>query len=129
MTDIIFYDLLEYVISSPSRQSITPAAKRTTLALANDDSPRITMFLRDHLTNGQLKEVGLALGLNNVRLENINPDNLFNDVVHFWLKRADNVLDESGIPSLESLAKALEKVGMNGIAEDMRNGMLLDDPK
>lgn len=85
------------------------------------------MFLED-LTNDQLKTLGLALGLNDIRLEKINPDHLLNEVVHCWLKRADDVLDESGTPSWDSLVKALKKANMNRIAEDIWKRMLLDDP-
>ena len=44
----------------------------------------------------------------------------FNYMVAVWLLRQDVILKISGEPTYERLAKALEQIGQNGLAKDVR---------
>jgi len=89
-----------------------------TSTLTKKDLPRIKNYLNG-LTNNQLKDVGLALGLYLSTLDNTNPQSLLKEMIQSWLVRADNVIDRSGPPCWESLVEALKESSMNGIADDV----------
>lgn len=87
-------------------------------ALTIADHTKITKFLKA-LTNEELRRVGLELGLHWPHLKRMGQDCL-NDLVHCWLKKDDLVMETSGTPSWESLAKALEEADFKGLARDIR---------
>lgn len=93
--------------------------------LTKSDHPRIISFLQGKLTNQELIDVGVALGLDYIRLKNTNTESLFQDMVHAWLREDDNVLKESGSPTWMSLVKALEQKGFNGVAKTIRESVQL----
>ena len=66
-----------------------------------------------------LRRLGLALGLLYPTLKRMR--NLPEDLISAWLNREENVLQESGEPTFESLAVAMEGIGQNGMAVDVRN--------
>ena len=41
------------------------------------------------------------------------------DVIAAWLRREDDVLQKTGVPTWRVLVTALEKIGQNGIASDI----------
>ncbi len=92
--------------------------------LTSSDHPRIVNFLQE-LTNKELIDVCVALGLDYIRLANTNTDSLRQDMVHSWLRRDDNVLTESGPPTWGSLVRALELKGFNGVAATIRDAVHL----
>ena len=77
----------------------------------------ITRYLSD-LSNEQLIDLGGALGLYFPTLRRMK--DLPNDMVAAWLLRQEDVLETSGEPTYERLAKALEQIGQNGLAKDVR---------
>ena len=68
-----------------------------------------------------LIELGQSLGLNRMRLKRLNPKELIGDLVASWIRRDDDVLKKSGLPTWRSLAKALQDVRMTGISQDIQN--------
>ena len=66
-----------------------------------------------------LRRLGLALGLLYPTLRRMQ--NLPEDLIFAWLNREGNVLQESGEPTFESLAIAMEKIEQKGMAVDVRN--------
>ena len=77
----------------------------------------ITRYLSD-LNDEQLRDLGGALGLHFPTLRRMK--DLPNDMVAAWLLRQEDVLKTSGEPTYERLAKALGKIGQNGLAKDVR---------
>ena len=77
----------------------------------------ITRYLID-LSNEQLIDLGGALGLRYPTLRRMK--DLPNEMVAAWLLRQEDVLETSGEPTYERLAKALEQIGQNGLAKDVR---------
>ena len=77
----------------------------------------ITQYLND-LSNEQLINLGGALGLGFPTLQRMK--DLPSEMVAAWLLRQENVLERSGEPTYERLAKALAKIGQNGLAKDVR---------
>ena len=67
------------------------------------------------LANTDLIQAGVALGLNYTRLKDIR-ENLLDEMLTKWLRGDDDVHETSGDPSWESLVRALEKAGYNGVA-------------
>jgi hypothetical protein len=47
--------------------------------------------------------------------------NLPEDLTGAWLNHEENVLEESGEPTYERLAVAMEEIGQTGMALDVRN--------
>lgn len=78
-------------------------------------------FLK-RLTNADIINVGLELGLRYHHLKNMKEDVLLDEILSCWLREDDNVRETSGTPSWESLAKALEGAGFNGVAREVRKG-------
>ena len=68
----------------------------------------------DDLDNQQLVQVGLALGMNYAKLKRMR--SLPGDTVAAWLKREDDVLQVSGVPTWKALSEALKDVGQTGLA-------------
>lgn len=77
----------------------------------------ITQYLND-LSNEQLINLGGALGLGFPTLQWMK--DLPSEIVAAWLLRQEDVLERSGEPTYERLAKALAKIGQNGLAKDVR---------
>ena len=73
----------------------------------------ISRYLMD-LDNQQIVQVGLALGMNYAKLKKMR--SLPDDMVAAWLRREDDVLEVSGVPTWKGLTGALKDVGQNGIA-------------
>ena len=70
------------------------------------------------MSNDQLRRLGGALGLHFPTLGRMN--DLPDDMVAAWLLRQEDVLKTSGEPTYKRLVIALEKVGQNGLAKDVR---------
>ena len=77
----------------------------------------ITQYLND-LSKEHLISLGGALGLLFPTLQQMN--DLPSDMVAAWLLRQEDVLRRSGEPTYERLAIALEEIGQNGLAKDVR---------
>ena len=65
----------------------------------------------------KIKEVGLALGLNYTNLLKMNTV----DMIHAWLQKTDNVLGQSGEPTVQSLITALESSDLMGTVDVVRS--------
>ena len=89
-------------------------------SLTSADHAKIKKFLKI-LTNEELKNVGVELGLSYHHLEKMGHDCL-NELVHCWLNKDDDVMETSGTPSWESLARAVEEAGFTGVASSIRKG-------
>ena len=70
------------------------------------------------MDNDQLRRLGGSLGLRFPTLCRMN--NLPDEMVAAWLRRQEDVLERSGEPTYERLALALEEIGQNGLAQDVR---------
>lgn len=81
--------------------------------------PKVYKRLRD-LGNTELKQLGIALGLKYAHINRMAEEALCNRIIQAWLRKDDDVLKISGKPSWEGLTKALEDIGMKGIADDIR---------
>ena len=66
-----------------------------------------------------LIELGVQLGLKRSTLRRSSAHSLAGDLIQGWLRRDYRVLDETGEPTWQSLANALEAVGLVGIAHDI----------
>lgn len=86
--------------------------------LSRKDHFQVTQFL-EVMTNEQLIEVGLGLGLLYIHLKRMHT--LLHDMVDAWLNEEDSVTEKSGPPSWTSLMTVLEEVGMRGIAVKIRS--------
>ena len=96
------------------------------LRLAIDHQLRehsIDEYLHD-IPNDDLVRLGLELGLKYDKLkqlESVRSGNFCLDLISSWLREVDDVNERSGKPSWDSLAKALEEIGQNGIAKNVRD--------
>lgn len=63
--------------------------------------------------------IGTSLGLKFSKLSGLATDGLPHQMVDWWLKMKDDVLDVSGTPTLSSLIKALKENGFNGHAKNI----------
>ena len=77
------------------------------------DHYEISHCLND-LDNQQLVQIGLALGMNYAKLKKMR--SLPGDMVAAWLRREDDVLQVSGIPTWKALSEALKDVGQTGLS-------------
>ena len=68
----------------------------------------------------ELVELGQTLGLKRVTLQKYSPLSLAGDLVEDWLRKDYRVLEETGEPTWNSLAKALKYIGLNGISLDIQ---------
>ena len=91
----------------------------TSPLLVQKDHFQITQYLAP-LSNQELVNVGLRLGLRYPTLKKMSPESLLNDMVHAWLRRDDDVIEGSGEPSWQSLSRGLEGCNHTGIASDIR---------
>ena len=66
------------------------------------------------LDDQQIVQVGLALGMNYAKLKRMR--SLPGDMVAAWLRREDDVLEVSGVPTWKALTKALKDNGQTGLA-------------
>ena len=73
----------------------------------------ISSYLLD-LDDQQIVQVGLALGMNYAKLKRMR--SLPGDMVAAWLRREDDVLEVSGVPTWKVLAEALKDNGQTGLA-------------
>ena len=79
------------------------------------------------LDNEQIVQVGLALGMNYAKLKRMR--SLPGDMVAAWLRREDDVLEVSGVPTWKVLSEALKDTGQTGLAmkiqQKHQHGMLM----
>ena len=80
---------------------------------------RVCQYVKD-IDNNSVIELGQALGLNRMKLKRSSPRELVGEMVESWIRRDDDVLEVSGEPTWRNLSKALVKIGMNGIAQDIQ---------
>ena len=66
------------------------------------------------LDDQQIVQVGLALGMNYAKLKRMR--SLPGDMVAAWLRREDDVLEVTGVPTWKVLSGALKDVGQTGLA-------------
>ena len=66
------------------------------------------------LDNEQIVQLGLALGMNYAKLKRMR--SLPGDMVAAWLRREDDVLEVSGVPTWKVLSEALKDIGQTGLA-------------
>ena len=86
----------------------------------NKDGRRVKKLLKP-LNRYELKELFTELGLSNATLINRYTDSrdaYLDDLVHPWIQGRDDVLDRGGA-TWESLKKALQELGHNGIAANI----------
>ena len=62
---------------------------------------------------------------NKLRRRFKSTENFCLNLVLAWLREEDEVSERSGKPSWESLAKALEEIGQNGIARTIRDNNII----
>ena len=72
------------------------------------------------LSKESLFELGVELGLEYSHLTRMS--HLVGEVADAWLKREDDVVSVSGLPSWTSLVKALREIGQNGVAHTISQG-------
>ena len=89
------------------------------MQLTVDDHFKITEYLRS-LNTEDLIRLGGALGLHYTTMEKMK--SLCNSLVLAWLNQQDNVMKRSGIPTWESLIKALRTIGHEGVARAIAKG-------
>ena len=77
----------------------------------------ISRYLMD-LDNQQIVQLGLALGMNYAKLKQMR--SLPGDMVAAWLRREDDVLGVSGVPTWKVLSEALKDVGQTGLATKIK---------
>ena len=82
----------------------------------------ISSYLLD-LDNQQIIQVGLALGMNYAKLKRMR--SLPGDMVAVWLRREDDVLEVSGVPTWKILSEALKDVGQTGLAMKIQQKYLI----
>ena len=70
------------------------------------------------LNNDQIRQVGLALGLNYAKMQRMS--SLPSDMVAAWLGEEDDVT-MVGEPSWNGLSKALQEVGQTGLAKKVQD--------
>ena len=73
----------------------------------------VNRYLMD-LDNEQIVQLGLALGMNYAKLKRMR--SLPGDMVAAWLRREDDVLEVSGVPTWKVLSEALKDTGQTGLA-------------
>ena len=73
----------------------------------------VSSYLLD-LDDQQIIQVGLALGMNYAKLKRMR--SLPGDMVAAWLRREDDVLEVSGVPTWKALTEALKDNGQTGLA-------------
>ena len=71
------------------------------------------------LDNEQIVQVGLALGMNYAKLKRMR--SLPGDMVAAWLRREDDVLEVSGVPTWKVLSEALKDIGQTGLAMKLQH--------
>ena len=97
-----------------------PATPKTISAVPIHSEAR--KFL-ECLSSDRLMTIGLRLGLRYANLKRMREGGLLDDMLDSWLSGDDNVIEKSGHPSWQSLIKALEEAGYNGVATEIRKGM------
>ena len=86
------------------------------------DHYEISSCLLD-LDNQQIVQVGLALGMNYAKLKRMR--SLPGDMVAAWLRREDDVLEVSGVPTWKVLSEALKDTGQTGLAMKIQQNTYL----
>ena len=82
----------------------------------------VKQFLK-HLTNAEIRNVGVYLGLSFRKLKSIREEDVQDETISHWLREDDDVTETSGSPSWQSLVQALEEAGHNGVVVNIRKGM------
>ena len=83
------------------------------ILLGMRDHYEISSYLSD-LDNEQIVQVGLALGMNYAKLKRMR--SLPGDMVAAWLRKEDDVLEVSGVPTWKVLLEALKDTRQTGLA-------------
>ena len=97
------------------------------LPTVESDLLDITDYLLS-LGETHIYNLGLALGLSQLRLRGLMKSNMFlDDVIAGWLRREDDVM-KKGDPTWETLVKALRhpRVRQDGIAHDIAKKMHIE---
>ena len=97
-----------------------PTTKATPPPLTQVEVKR---FLKQ-LTTSEIRSLGLELGLHHPHLKKMTDEGLLDEMLHCWLREDDIVHEISGTPSWESLIRALEAANFNGVAAEVKRGML-----
>ena len=69
-------------------------------------------------------KVGVMLGLSHSRLLKMDSSTFLKDMVHAWLQREDDVVQWSGPPTWDSLAKALKGFDYTSSALDIEGSYI-----
>ena len=108
---------------SASNEGGASIAAATSLAssrtLTYKDHDQIAMCLGD-LSNREIANVGVMLGLRYSRFKKMNPESFMDDMVLAWLRKDDDIDEKTGDPSWYTLCQALEDCGHNGIASNIK---------
>ena len=94
---------------------------------AIDDFLEVTDYLPKDLGQTDIYNLGLTLGLNQPHVKNMRDSETFrDDVIAAWLQKEDQVT-RRGLPTWESLVKALRdrRVNQIGIAERIEREKLI----
>ena len=115
---IIIFTELDLIVSDD------PITAKTTSAAPTH--PAVKMYLRS-LSNVQLREVGLELGLCWPHLKNMKEDCMLDEMLDSWLRGEDayDVIETSGHPSWQKLVKALKEAGHTGVAAKIKQGIII----
>ena len=81
------------------------------------DHSTVQRLLRDKLTSLEVVDVGVSLGLNRIKLSNLEKDKVLGEMISMWLRKDCDVLTKSGKPTINTLIKALKenKIGVDDI--------------
>lgn len=90
------------------------------------DHLQVTQLIQE-LPLDELVKLGEVLGLSypNVKRMRDRPGDMLGDMVAAWLRQEDYVIEKSGDPTWNSLAKALKEIGQHGIAKQVKLSMAL----
>ena len=69
----------------------------------------------------ELLKLGEALGLDRINLERSSGKRPIGDLVTYWIRRDDRVMEKSGLPTWRSLAKAMLRVNLTGKSMDIQH--------
>ncbi len=106
--NIILYPL----DSAPAVQSIGQPADKSDAHI-----PTVIKYLST-LSPAEIMKVGTKLGLDYAHLKRMKQESLPEEMVHAWLRRDDHVRETTW----NSLIRALESLGHNSIAFNIRKG-------
>ena len=100
-----------------------PSFQSTLATLEMNDHSQVCEIIKD-LDREESINLGGVLGLSYIKLKKMNT--IPEDMIAAWLRGDDNVIETSGPPSWESLAKALNKTGHTEIANTIKRSKCVD---